>query len=701
MIRAALILLGLCIAQVATAQVPAILVADRIVVTPGGQLVAEGNVEVFHDGTRLTASRVTYDRSSDRLSIDGPILVVADDGSVISASQATLDPRLEAGMLLGARLVLNRQIQLAAGRIDRTEGRFSQLTEAAVTSCRVCAGQDPLWEIRAARVIHDEDEAQIYFEDAQFRIRGVPVLWLPRMRLPDGTLDRSTGFLTPSIRSTDQLGTGLVLPYFITLGDARDLTLTPYVSSQTRTLDLRYRQAFNNGAIVVAGAVTDDDLIPGELRGYATATGAFDLPRDYLLRFDLEGVSDRAYLLDYGLTDADFLASEVAVMRVRDQDYLRGGFTLFEGLREGDNNDLLPSLVGELHYERRFTPRLLGGTVTLRASADSLARVETADGIGRDMGRIGARLGWHGDWVTPNGMVAEVSAMAGLDVFGVDQDSSFDRNETRGEAGAALTLRWPLVGRTGSGATHLVEPMAQLAWSEASDVNLPNEDSTVAEFDEGNLLAVSRFAGEDRIETGLRGAVGVTWTRVGVEGWTSTLTFGRAFREDAEFAYSESSGLRGTRSDWLIAGQLDFGGNLSFGVRSLLNDGAEFTKTEARLEWTAEKVQLAAVYAFQPADADEGREDRLSEWTLDGAYQINETWALSGEARYDLVSDRPAKAALGVDWRSECVAVGLSVSRRFTSSGNVEPATDYGLSVELLGFSTNGDRAGPARSCRG
>ncbi len=701
MIRSALVLLWLCLAGAAAAQVPATLVADRIVVTVDGQLIAEGNVEVFHDSTRMTASRVTYDRSTDRLTIDGPILVVTDDGTVFSAQQATLTPQLESGVLLGARLVLNRQLQLAAGRIDRAEGRYSQLTEAAVTSCRVCAGQDPLWEIRAARVIHDSQDAQIYFENAQFRIRGLPVLWLPRMRLPDGTVDRATGFLTPSIRSTDQLGIGLRLPYFIALGDARDLTLTPYVSAETRTLELRYRQAFDRGAIVVAGAVTDDTLVPDDMRGYITATGAFGLPRDYLLSFDLEAVSDRAYLLDYGLTDSDFLASNLAVMRVRDQDYLRGGFTVFESLRDGDDNDLLPSLVGEFHYERRLTPGALGGTLTLRASADSLARVEDADGVGRDMGRIGGALEWQGSWVGPAGLVAEAEAMAGLDVFAIDQDSGFDSTATRSEIGAAVTLRWPLMGTARNGAINLVEPMVQLAWSDANIPDLPNEDSAVAEFDEGNLLSLSRFAGEDRIETGLRGAVGVTWTRVGSGGWTSTLTFGRAFREDAELAFSESSGLRGTNSDWLIAAQLDFGGDLSFGVRSLLNDAADFTKTEARLDWQAEQMQLSAVYAFQPADAEEGRDAELSEWTIDGAYQINDTWAVSGEARYDLVADSPARAAIGVDWRSECVAVGLSVSRRFTSSGSVEPVTDYGLSVELLGFSTGATGAGPSRTCRG
>ena len=109
--------------------------------------------------------------------------------------------------------------------------------------------------------------------DLSFLIRNVPVFYLPRLRLPDPTLDRATGFLTPSIRTTSQLGTGLKIPYFIKIGDHKDLTLTPYLSSRTRTLELRYRQAFARGRIEFNGAVTRDDERPDSTRGYVFGYG--------------------------------------------------------------------------------------------------------------------------------------------------------------------------------------------------------------------------------------------------------------------------------------------------------------------------------------------------------------------------------------------------------------------------------------------
>jgi LPS-assembly protein len=219
---------------------PAVLVADDLLITRDRVLIARGNVEAFQGDTRIRAKSISYDEQTGALTIEGPIVLTDGTGSVILADAAQLDSGLQNGLLTGARMVMNQQVQLAAVQIDRVDGRYSQLYKTAVTSCKICEdGEVPLWQIRARRVIHDEVGQQLYFDDATFHIKNVPVFHLPRLRMPDPTLDRATGFLTPSIRTTSQLGTGLKLPYFIKLGDSRDLTLAPYLSTATRTLEFR------------------------------------------------------------------------------------------------------------------------------------------------------------------------------------------------------------------------------------------------------------------------------------------------------------------------------------------------------------------------------------------------------------------------------------------------------------------------------
>ena len=159
--------------------------------------------------------------------------------------------------------------------MQRTDARYNQLYKASVTSCRICEdGRPPLWQIRAERLIHDQQERQLYFENAQLRVLDVPVFYLPRLRLPDPTVERATGFLTPSVVNSSLLGTGVEAPYFIRLGDHRDLTLAPFWATNSRRLGFRYRQAFRRGEIEFNGAVADDDFSPSRGAAISSARGA-------------------------------------------------------------------------------------------------------------------------------------------------------------------------------------------------------------------------------------------------------------------------------------------------------------------------------------------------------------------------------------------------------------------------------------------
>lgn len=61
------------------------------------------------------------------------------------------------------------------------------------------------------------------------------------------------------------------------------------------------------------GAVTRDDIEDGETRGYLFGAGRFELPRGYMLGFQLQTASNRAYLLDYDISDADRLWSGITL----------------------------------------------------------------------------------------------------------------------------------------------------------------------------------------------------------------------------------------------------------------------------------------------------------------------------------------------------------------------------------------------------
>lgn len=695
----------------------ALLVADEVYITGDKKLVAEGNVEAIYKGQRLQARSVTYDRTAETLKIEGPIILDDGENTLVLAHSGELDREFRNGVLSGARVVFDDQLQMAAHELTRVEGRYTQLYKVAVTSCRIChEGNKPLWQIRARRVIHDQEERQLYFHDAQLRVLDVPIVYLPRLRLPDPTLERATGFLIPSVHSSTELGFGVKVPYFIKLGDHRDLTLTPFIATKSTTLEFRYRQAFRNGNIEVNGAASNDRAGNRTNRGYLFIDGNFNLPHDFVLRFDLETVNDDEYLEDYGITAKNRLDSEISISRARRNEFIRGAITHFKTLVVGENNSTFPTIVGNAEYERRVPLKRLGGELRFGLEAHSHFRSSDlqVDGLdvdrfadGRDVSRLTASADWYRSWILPHGIHTQFQTGLAFDTFRIAQTGGTSLSRaSEVTPSSSLVFRMPLIKTTATGATHVIEPMLQLAWVGGSNPDVPNDESTRVDFDEGNLLSISRFAAPDRRERGASLAYGINWTRHDPRGWKSSLTFGQVIRDETllevngETSFTNASGLQEKISDYLIAGQLKMPNGISFTARSIFDDAFDATKAEARANWRNKRADIGATFIWLQADPAEARARTISEWAFDGSYRFARHWTGSAEWRYDVVTDRSVRAGVGLTYTNECVEIELSALRRFTTSTNLEASTDIGLTIGLRGFSTKTEDKSYVRSCR-
>jgi len=699
-------------AQPAVAQgAPASLIADDIRFDQGSEAItARGGVEVFFEGARLRASSITYSQVGDRITVEGPLTLIDPSGNaVIVADFADLSADLRDGVLQSARLVLDRQLQIAATQIDRVDGRYSQAYQAVASSCEVCFDNPtPLWEIRARRIIHDEVEQQLYFEGAQFRVMGVPVIWLPQMRLPDPTLERSTGFLAPSIRATDTTGTQIRVPYFIMLGDHADLTLTPWIGlGDSQTIELRYRQAFRNGRIEASGSLTWDDLTDDDIRGHIFADGTFDIGRNIDLSFQIEGVTDDGYLTTYSLPDTDLLESNIRIGRTERDTFFDAGISNLTSLREGDDNDTLPTYVADGRFVQRFEPGALGGIAELRFDALGYVRPSSTPGpigttLATDAARFSATLDWRRTEVLDNGLLLTFeAALAGdLHTARQDVDPTLNDTEARLTPYGAITLRYPLQRTDAGGVQHLLEPAMQVAWSETRGDPVVVEDSDIVEFDEANLFALDRFPGSDQREEGNRAAIGIGYTRLDPLGWSAGITAGIVLRADDLGRFTPGSGLDGDTSDWLLATHFALGDSVRVINRALFDQQLDFTSNELVLNWRGEMANVASTYTYLEADSDEGRPDELAEWAFDAGYRFDSDWTAGVNWRYDFAEAEPTRAGLRLGYENECVDLELSVSRRYTTSTTLDPSTEFGLTVALNGFGATREGRSRARACR-
>lgn len=701
----ALVAAVVCFTLPGAAQVdaPATLIADNIRFDGTDAVTATGAVEVFFNGTRLRAQSIRFDGASQQLQVTGPLTLVDPTGNTVFVAEfAQLSSDLQNGVLQSARLVLDRQLQVAATEITHTDGRYTQLYQGVASSCEVCEDHPiPLWEIRAERIIHDAEEQQLYFDNATFRIMGVPVFYLPRMRLPDPTLERASGFLAPRLRVDDTTGTQVQVPYFLMLGDHADLTLTPWIGAGNQTLELGYRQAFHNGNLEATGAISFDDLTDSATRAYLFANADFGVSRGYLLELQAQAVSDRGYLTTYDFSDADFLESFARLSRVRRDEYIEASVRLFESLREDASNETLPTRVGHAEITRRITPAAFGGILTASLEGTGFYRFSTADGDeGRDVFRITGELDWRRSQVF-GGLLATFEGALHGGIYNTSQDTSFETTVYRLTPYAAIELRYPVQAVTAAGVSHVIEPIAQFVWSDTYGADAPNEDSFIVEFDEANLFSLDRLPGSDRRESGGRANIGLTYSRVAPSGWTLGLAGGLVLRMEDQGQFTSGSGLDGSHSDFLLATHVGFNDQLNLVNRVLFDSDFDFTASELSLNWQTERHQMVSTYTFLEADLGEQRPDDLAELIFDGTYGFANGWDAGLNFRYNFADETPTRTGLSLGYTNECVDMEFSVSRRYTTSSEVEPSTSFGMTVSLAGFGAGREGRSVARSCRG
>lgn len=687
------------------------LVADRLFIDSATLLIAEGNVEALWGSTRLQARRIIYDRSTGQLSVEGPLVLNDGRDVVMLADAAELSDGMRRGLIRSARVVFDEQFQVAAATVERIDERFTDMTSVIASSCEICATRPtPLWEIRASRIVHDDQEMQVYFENAQFRLFGLPVAYLPRLRVPDPRLDRATGFLTPRFTFNTGHGVGLRAPYFIVLSQDRDLTLTPFVASKgTRALEFRYRQAFATGLLELGGLVGRDSIRPGRTRYLGYASGDFAIGGGYRLSFNLINPSDRGLLEDYDREEPR-LTSDITLERIRRDERVRFQALQFRSLRFDDINARLPNRVGQAVLERRQDVPGLGGVLGMRMEAHVHRRKQNFAGLPepapdfgpgirpRQMGRLSLDLEWRRDAVLPGGVVGAVGAHLGLDHFRLsDTGGVFPTSLSRVTPNLMAELRWPLVRSGPNGVSHVIEPVAQVIWGRDRVANLPYESSRMPELDEGNLFSFDRFAGRDIREAGLRANLGLSWTRHDPDGWTSTLTLGRIWRERDLRQFSLATPLAGSQSDWLLAGSLDTMDGLSFSNRALFTSDFKLQRTAFELDWTTEDYSISTSYMRILRNPFEDRRDTASEWSFEGTRRLDAYWTGRVAWRYDIAQDRAARALVGLNYENECLRMEMGIERQFASASTPSARTSFGLNLDILGIGGNPSRA--RRAC--
>lgn len=180
--------------------------ADKLEWTSDEDLVyASGNVVFQQQDMRIFAERAVFDRKTHL-------------GTFYNASgSAQLAEKKPDPSLFGT---LEPDVMFWGDRIDKVADRTYELTDGGFTTC---AQPSPRWEMTSStsRVTLDK---YVIMKNVIFRVKDVPLLYLPIIYYPISHNDRSTGFLLPSYGTSTTRGFTLSNAFFWAIGRSQDAT---------------------------------------------------------------------------------------------------------------------------------------------------------------------------------------------------------------------------------------------------------------------------------------------------------------------------------------------------------------------------------------------------------------------------------------------------------------------------------------------
>jgi len=672
---------------------PLYMQADQLLYdTRNSRVIAQGNVEIYYNNFILTADQVVYDQSANKLIAEGNAQLKDPNGSITRADRFEALDDFRDAFIQSLSVVTADDTRIAAARATRREGNVTEFERGKFTPCKNDPGMPPLWCISAARIIHDQQAASISYQDAQFELFGIPVLYLPYFEHADPSVKHRSGFLMPSFNNSSTLGFGFEVPYYFALAPNYDFTFHPkYWSNYGMLWQGDWRHRLSNGEYSVTFAAIDEsrdgtaiqssNTDPG-WRGTVQTKGQFSLASWWRFGWDVTVDSDdsfrRFYQLDPILqTDR---VNTVYLQGMSDRNYFSAKLYQFGGLLLTDTPYSNSWVHPVIDYNYILGSPVLGGELSFSGHARSMTR---SDGI--DTNVAVAEINWRRKMIDPIGQVWTPFGNARGDVFNFSEAPLPYTSDTvlRGVAAAGVLYSYPFVANTSFG-SHVLAPTAQIIGRTAR-VNqnaLPDEDAKSLIFDDTLLFDIDKFSGYDRYETGTRANVGLQYTFQANNGLYARAVFGQSYHLAGENAFADTSldptgkfnfspvsGLETNRSDYVAGVYLTPIQGVSIISQARFDEKDwSLRRQDTMVQSTYGPLTGSVAYTYSAFDPVTGLLDEQQEVMASLGLKLTNNWAVLGSLRYDIDTKQRIQDIYQVKYSDECFVLTASYIETFVEN---------------------------------
>ncbi len=473
-------------------------------------MTATGNVIIKNKKETIKADIVKYYKDQDKAIATGNVVITNIDGTKYEISKVILTNEFKDILALTLYAEFKDNSKIKASKMIKNESK-SIFIDGKYTpcDCEFKNGEKPIWQLNSSKVTHDVTKKTIYFKNVVIKILDFPFFYFPYISHPDPTVQRQTGFLTPSIGYSSRNGIQSSVPYyFVTENQSWDTTFTNHLKGKNGYVNqLNTRKKYLSSSIetnLYQGVVethkeNEDKVFAANLK--------FNTQLDSLWKIDGVGkyTDQDTFMKRYNFDNSSNYKSYIKAEKVTKNSISEIEWYEYNNL-EVDSNDNQPNLQPSIKQQIFQNYDNYSFLVNINAheikndESYNIQRWNTSSSIEHQ--------------IDTNFTDIILSGETGLDLYAIKERPSSDTNDNkyldRFSLGLSILSKKDFFFNLNNHDL-LMTPKIQfvsLFSTDRSD-DIPNRDSSDYRIDQANLFLINQYQGRDNIQTNHRFNYGV------------------------------------------------------------------------------------------------------------------------------------------------------------------------------------------------
>ena len=548
------------------------------------------------------------------------------------------------------------------------------------TTCKKQKDKCPPWQFKAAEIKHNKNKKTIYYKNAWLEIYDKPIVYFPKFFHPDPTVNRQSGFLIPTIKSSSSHGDSISVPYFQVISDNKDITFSPQFFGNNEALfQNEFRQENKNSS-----HISDFSL---KKKGGASKSHFFSNTISNLnfINFDsseielnVETTSNNTYLKSHNIkteitNNSSLLNSFLSLKANKEDLFLEARVESFEDLTKEKSSDKYEYLFPSLELSKSFNNNLNLTSTAYNKNYDTniFEKVLTNNLKYSSNPKISSK-----------GIINKFSLLFKNVTTDGDNSQKYESDlRSHNYSSFMYDISYPMKN-SGNKYDNFITGKASFMYSPNKNRNVQNLDRRI---NIKNIYSQDRLGLSDSVEGGQSITLGGEYSLINKNNRSLLKTnIASVFRDKSDESLPTKSTINNKGSDFIGSLLFEPNDNLKLDYNfSLDNDFSSTNYNLLKADFTVNKFVTSFEYLQENDEV--GSESFFSNNMTLG---LTNSSSLKYMTRRNRKTDLTEYYNLIYEYKNDCLTAAIQYNKNYYSDKDLKPTEEIFLSISIVPFTT-------------